>query len=339
MKNKIIAIHNDIRPGNYCHKWIEFCKNNGINYVEVNAYSDDIMNQVKDCDKFMWHFSENKYEDLLMARKVLNAIEAKGIDVYPNHQSNWHFDDKTAQKYLLEGIGAPLVESYVFYDQDTALNWAKNSKYPLVFKLKGGSGSSNVLLLKDYKSASIKIKAMFNNGIKGHSFKNYFNEKIRHFKSDKGNYKDLLKIVYRFFIRKEFDKKSFPEKGYAYFQKFIPKNDFDVRVVVIGDKCFGIKRMNRENDFRASGSGKFIYDDVDIECIKIAFDIQKKIGMLSVAFDFIYENNEPKIVEISYCFGVKGVSNCKVYWDRNLNCYKNVNIDPPIMILEEFINQ
>ena len=47
-------------------------------------------------------------------------------------------------------------------------------------------------------------------------------------------------------------------KDYVYFQKFLPNNKYDIRIVVIGDRAFGFIRYNRENDFRASGSGKRI---------------------------------------------------------------------------------
>lgn len=50
------------------------------------------------------------------------------------------------------------------------------------------------------------------------------------------------------------------QKDYVYFQKFLPNNTYDIRITVIGERCFGFIRYNRENDFRASGSGKIEYD-------------------------------------------------------------------------------
>ena len=60
---------------------------------------------------------------------------------------------------------------------------------------------------------------------------------------------------------------------------FIPQNDFDIRVIVTGNKAIAIKRMNRKNDFRASGSGYILYDknEIDIRCVKIAFEVNKKL--------------------------------------------------------------
>src|SRR5690625_3021554 len=64
-------------------------------------------------------------KDVMAARKILFALEHAGVQVFPDFRTAWHFDDKVAQKYLLEAIGAPLVPSYVFYDKEQALTWVR----------------------------------------------------------------------------------------------------------------------------------------------------------------------------------------------------------------------
>src|SRR5690606_30193963 len=98
------------------------------------------------------------------------------------------------------------------------------------------------------------------------------------------------------------------EKGYIYFQDFIPGNNHDTRVVIVGNKAFSIIRYNRKDDFRASGSGHKSYDPalIDPRCLQIAFEVSEKLGMQSCAFDFILDtNNNPLIIEISYGFVTK----------------------------------
>ena len=78
---------------------------------------------------------------------------------------------------------------------------------------------------------------------------------------------------------------------------------YDQRIIVIGDKAIGLKRMVRENDFRASGSGTFFYERelFDIECVRIAFAVSKKLKCQSLSYDFIYDKEKKlKIVEVSY---------------------------------------
>ncbi len=75
---------------------------------------------------------------------------------------------------------------------------------------------------------------------------------------------------------------------------FIPNCDHDIRVFVIGDRAVTKKRIVRDGDFRASGSGKMSWDigEEGKECVKIAFDITKRLKAQSLAFDFIKDRNE-----------------------------------------------
>src|ERR1041385_1478455 len=77
-------------------------------------------------------------------------------------------------------------------------------------------------------------------------------------------------------------------KNYVYFQKFLPGNNYDTRITVIGDRAFGFRRYTRDNDFRSSGSGRLDYDirGIDEECLRVAFEISKKMGFQSMAYDF-----------------------------------------------------
>src|SRR5690606_25942573 len=141
-----IAIHH--RPGSFSDRWIEYCKQQGIEYKIVNCYDSNIIEQLKDCDALMWHHHHGNVKDVIAADKILFALEHAGVKVFPDFKTSWHFDDKVAQKYLLEAIGAPMVPSYVFYDKKEAIEWANKTTYPKVFKLKGGAGSANVKLVR-----------------------------------------------------------------------------------------------------------------------------------------------------------------------------------------------
>jgi hypothetical protein len=85
-------------------------------------------------------------------------------------------------------------------------------------------------------------------------------ERYRKYRQGKTTLKDVIKGIIRLVYTTEYARLTDNEKGYIYFQNFIPDNDSDIRVVVVGEKAFAIKRMVRENDFRASGSGSIIYD-------------------------------------------------------------------------------
>jgi hypothetical protein len=112
------------------------------------------------------------------------------------------------------------------------------------------------------------------------------------------------------------------ECGYVYFQEYVPDNDLDTRVTIIGDRAFSFNRLNRKGDFRASGSGKLIYPEpteVDLEVVKIAFGISYQLGFQSMAYDFVTDKATGRrlLTEISYIFEAQAVRNCQGYFDGN----------------------
>jgi len=90
----------------------------------------------------------------------------------------------------------------------------------------------------------------------------------------------IFKGSIAYFSRNEYDRVTGREIGYAYFQDFIPGNDHDIRIIVIGDKAFAIKRLVRKKDFRASGSG-FVYYGKNLfkeETVRLAFEMSEKLA-------------------------------------------------------------
>ncbi len=329
-----IAIHRS--SGSFSDRWIAYCDQHSIDYKIVDGHDSDIINQVEDCDILMWHHHHGNYKDILAAKNILFALEHAGKIVFPNFKTGWHFDNKVAQKYLLESVGAPLVPSYIFYDKPTALAWARKTSYPKVFKLKGGAGSSNVSLVKSKAEAFNKINKAFGRGFSPFDRIGHLKERYRKYREGKDNFLGILKAIGHLFIETPLAKMVGRDKGYAYFQEFIPKNDYDIRVIVIGSRAFAIKRMVREDDFRASGSGKIIYDrnQIDIRCVQLAFRANEKIQSQAIAYDFVFDfGGNPLIVEISYGFLTSGYDACEGYWDNTL-AWHATQFDPQGWMIE-----
>lgn len=326
-----IAIHyNPKKPRGFTERWIDYCKIKGIDYKIVYAYDSDIIDQVKDCDAFMWHHSHASYRDVLFAKQLIYSLETAGIRCFPDFYTTWHFDDKIGQKYLLEAIGAPLVPSYVFYTKKEALDWVSKTIFPKVFKLRGGAGAANVKLAHNAKEARKLIKKAFGRGFPSFNRFGYFKERFRKWWEGKDSYVGVLKGIGRLFVSTTYGKMHGREKGYVYFQEFIPNNTYDIRVCVVGDKAFALKRLTRKGDFRASGSGNIIYDkaQIDERCVRIAFDVNKRLKTQSIAYDFVFGyNGQPFIVEISYGYAVKAYDLCEGYWTEDMQWHKGDNFD------------
>ncbi|WP_295333286.1 hypothetical protein [Flavobacterium sp.] len=337
-----IAIHDT--PGSFSSKWIAYCQEKNIDYGLVNCYDSDIMEQMKSFDVLLWHHQQSHPTDYFMAKKLLEALEFCGKLVFPNHNTGWHFDDKVAQKYLFEGLDIATPQNHVFYDLKTLRKFAKTCSYPIVWKLKGGSGSRNVKLVRS-ESELISIgKRMFGSGIREYDAIDGIKEAVRRYKLGKKKPIDILKAIVHLVYPVKYERMSGKAWGYVYLQEFIPNNDSDYRVIVIKDKAFAIKRYTRPNDFRASGSGYIEYqkENFDDELLRTSFAIADKVKTQCVAFDFVYKNEKPLLVEMSYGYRKEGYYDCEGYWDSNLNWYPGT-FNPYEWIIEDlkvaFLNQ
>lgn len=334
-----IGIH---KTGGFTPRWIEYCKKNGIDFKMVNAYDSDIVDQLKDCDAFMWHHHQANYKDVLFAKQLLFSLEKAGKVVFPNTASGTLFDDKVGEKYLLEAIGAPVVPSYVFYTKHDALAWIENTTFPKVFKLRGGAGSANVMLAHTAAEAKKLVRKAFGKGFPQYSSWSNLKERLRKYRLGQTDLKDVLKGAARFFVKPEFARMHSNEKGYVYFQDFIPNNMFDLRVIVVGNKAFGVKRMCRKNDFRASGSAmpRYSKSDIDERCVKIAFELSEEMEFQSMGYDFVFdENDNPMIVEMCYCYAVEFYDPCEGYWDKQMQWHPGQKFDFCGWMVEEVVKE
>ena len=332
-----IAIHN--RESSFSPHWIEYCKANGIDYKIVNCYSNDIVDQLKDCCAIMWHHYHASAKDIQFAKQLLYSLQMSGKIVFPDFNTDWHFNDKLGQKYLLEAIEAPLVPSYAFYEKKEALQWVKQTTFPKVFKLRGGSGSNNVRLVTQ-KNAVRFIHKAFKKGFKQYHPIANLKERIRKYRKGKTSFDDVLKGLVRIVLPTEYAHIQGNDRGYIYFQDFIPDNTHDIRVTYVFNKCFALRRRVRKGDFRASGSGMIEYDMSKIpeQALRIAFEVAKRLKLQTAAFDFVMYKGSPLIVELSYGFGYDVDQFNHGYWDDQLK-YHPGSFNPYAWMVEGIIEK
>ncbi len=334
----LLAVHE--RKGSFSDRWIEVIPKRGLNLRIVNCHGHTILEDLSGCGALLWHWNHSQPSDLLVAGHIIRAVEMKGLKVFPDTYTCWHFDDKIAQKYLLESIGAPIVGTHIFFDRQEAVEWADKTVWPQVFKLRRGAGAINVRLVRGPREAKKLIRRAFGRGFKiyGTALTDFSIKLQRAYMK-----RDLLAKALRF-PRTIMDiwgrnRLAPREKGYLYFQDFLRGNEYDTRVTVIGKRAFAFRRAVRPGDFRASGSGRIDYDlsMIDLECVRIAMKVAHKIKGQSVAFDFVYnEQREPRIVEISYCYMDDAVYNCKGHWDDRMVWHEG-HVWPQDAILDDLL--
>ena len=317
----MIAIHNNNSPVLFHFRWIDYCQKNNIPFKLVNCYATDIVHQLKDCSALMWHYHQAEPSDIVMSKSLLFSMEQSGMKVFPDFNTAWHFDDKVGQKYLLEALEIDIVKTWVFYSEQVAVDWIANTTFPKVFKLRGGAGSQNVQLIHSANEARKLTKKAFGKGFPAYDAWESIQERYRKWRLGKTDAFDVVKGFVRLVKPPRYASVIGNEMNYLYFQEFIANNDSDIRIVIVDGKAFGIKRMNRKDDFRASGSGFIIYDKdaIDERFVKVSFEYQKKLKAQCIAYDYVLDgNNQPLLIEISYGFANAGYDDCPGYWDEQL---------------------
>lgn len=315
-----VAIHKS--KWGFSADWIAYCERKNIPFKVVDCTHSDIVRELEDCEVVFWHHHHTLPSDKIFAKQLLFALEHSGKTVFPNFHTDWHFDDKLGQKYLFEALGMQLIPTRVFYSKNEAYQWIKQTKFPKVFKLRNGAGSSHVKLASTRSEARRLVDIAFGRGFESYDRLSDLSDLFGKYRLKKASFKELLKSVRRFFVSTEFARIYGKEKGYVLFQDFIPGNTFDIRIIVIADKAFGMKRMVRKNDFRASGSGLVDYNQmqIDTRCVQMAFKVTRQLNAQCGAFDFVFDaHGHPLIVEVSYGFFTKVYPG---YWDESLNWHE-----------------
>ncbi|MDA3873078.1 MAG: hypothetical protein PF795_03870 [Kiritimatiellae bacterium] len=296
----------------------------------------------KNFDAVVWSLNHENPLDMQEGRLLLYSLEQAGVKVFPNHSSCWHFDDKIAQQLLLKSIEAPIPDYSLFYRREDALNYVRSASYPLVFKLRKGAGAINVKLVRTPSEAKMFVRKMFGSGIRQHPPIEGLKRGISRSKKNREK-KDPLPVRARRAARLWVEKllRAEKERGYVFFQEFIPDQTHDTRVTVIGNRAFVYERGVRDNDFRASGSGKNNYlqeADIPVDMTDIALDISKKMGFQSMAYDFVSRPGaaEPVILEMCFTFIPDYIEKCMGYMTPD-HTWVEGHFRPERFILEDLL--
>lgn len=310
------------RMAPYSQKYCEILKENNIAYETIDSHDECFWEKIKNAElylSFLWQ-SQHLLKQQLPFINVIDKVLKKSC--FPDWNVSWHFEDKVSQYYLLQSNGFPVIKSHVFWYEENAIKWANNTGFPKIFKLKSGAGSVNVVKIKDKKQALKIISKMFKSGlangrIPGANLLSVYRNNYREWLKNEMKYQ-LSRLHLRYAPYEDWTR----QRGYVYFQDYLPDNQYDTRVTVIGDRAFGYIRYNRPNDFRSLGSGNFDVNPklVNLQCVNTAFEVSRNFGFKTMAYDFLFDQQkQPRINEMCCQFVDWMVYSCPGYWDKDLN--------------------
>lgn len=303
------VLHNGERQS-YSTRWTHLAEQYGATAVPVDAFSQDAIAQISTCDGFMWRYDPSALPRLYADRLLYAVEEGLRVPVFPSSKSRWHFEDKIGQYYFLSAAGIPIPATKVFWTRQQAEQFCDTANYPFVLKLSTGDKSANVRLVRNRDEALYYTDQLFNWGTTSLGYEPA--SKTRLFLRRLRAAGEIIKRRNPFGLTPHLEL----QYGYFFAQEFLPGNDFDMRVTVIGDRAFVFRRFNRPNDFRASGSGRIDWDPSQIgeDALRLAYRVSRQLGAQTVAVDILRRDGELVIVELTLAYASFAVRDCPGHW-------------------------
>lgn len=255
--------------GSYFLRYKRFLDYNTIPYKVIDLKRSDWIDQCKDLDILIvaYNSEPSRLNELQAKTEILEQFH--NVLCYPASKDLWSYEDKCRVFYLINEYGFMHADTFITHDYQEALSFVESAKYPLVSKIKTGSCSRGVELVKDASRAKKIVNQSFGLG------------------------------------RKALWTYSF-EKDYVYFQEFIHDASYDIRVFMVGDVIAGYRRRMKGDDFRASGVGILDRSLLPEDVIQNALAVKDKWDTTILAVDYVDTDGskQHKIIEASISFGL-----------------------------------
>lgn len=232
-------------------------------------------------------FYKDYIEDILLRLIAAGAILIPDFNLFRAHHNKAYMElYKTT--FLTEEentIKTIVFSSYKMLLKNLKLN---DIEYPVVIKTASGAGSCGVGLARNQQEL-MKIAKKF-------SYRKYRDNYATMYRT---RIMQIIKNKYRKFRKKRivFYK---PMQGKFIVQSFVKNLENDFKVLVFGEKYYVLKRLTREGDFRASGSGRFIFPNnasAIMNVLNYAELVYKRLNVPCASLDIADDGEKNYLIE------------------------------------------
>ncbi len=252
--------------------------NNAGVHTSVYEFSDIVNGSVRLTDTQVFYtFSQREN----LRRYIIDAmadLQERGNRIIPSYDLLRCHENKGYQLLFAERHG--IKDLWEIYCSSSREVRKYDIKYPVVLKTIDGSNGKGVFLARSHAELMLMIHKLEKplgiatriDLLRRKLFRQ--NERFAGYPDLDGsqNYR-----AYADYIK--------PEIPFV-LQEFVPNLTCDYRVLILGDRFYPIRRMNREGDFRASGSKRFVYDTLIPEgMLDFAMNIHHTLQNPTLALD------------------------------------------------------
>lgn len=271
---------------NYNAKAINF---SSINYDEIKNDNPIVLyTSSEDQTGFYKSFIEN----------IIFHLQDSGIRVVPNFTYLQVHNNKVAMELLRQRSDYLLIktiQSKMFGTIDELKHNIKNFSFPVVIKSAAGAMSRGVARAENTDELIEIAKRIARSRNLPH---------------------DLKELLRKLKYRKNYVRESFYRNKFI-IQNYIPNLDNDWKVLVYGNRCYALYRGNRTHDFRASGSGKFIFKkEIPPGLLDYAVGIKRYFNVPHISLDIGYDGRQFHLIEFQFLyFGTTTLEKSPFYFE------------------------
>ena len=258
-----------VREFAHAHKdYISACRDLGVPYKILDLSRPNWINEIRNsgCDAFLVYPScELSVWKRMYDERVRVMVEDLGKIVYPSYNELWFYESKRRMCYWLQAHDLPHPKTWIFYDCDDAIEFARNVELPIVFKSDFGSAASGVRIFHSRPRLMQYIKRCFTKGV----------------------------------TRKEEDPRD-RSWGSVLLQEYLPDAK-EWRMIRIGDSYFGHQKVQK-GDFH-SGSGLTAWENPRHELLDLVRETTDKGEFRSMCLDIFEQGGKYFVNELQTYFG------------------------------------
>lgn len=142
---------------------------------------------------------------------------------------------------------------------------------------------------------------------------------------------DAIKDQIKPYIRQNYAHRSNHRKKFV-LQNFVSNLNHDYKILVYGQKYYVLRRMNRKNDFRASGSGIFQWvEEVPAELMRFAEAVFHSFDVPFISMDIGFDGQKCFLFEMQFIsFGQTTLIKSHWYFTRIDQNWVRVDEEPDL---------
>jgi hypothetical protein len=268
--------------------------------VEILEYSVLAkQSYIIDNDAIYWTGSHQNIDVKQYINDILIARFINRDNLVPRLETVISHENKGMQGMLAAELGINLISQDYHCTTTVPNNYLSET---VVFKSLGGAGSVGVSLAKNKIQYQQKIRM---NLLLNTTFLNI---------------KEMSKNVIRRLLKRNSQANYLRKNAKFVSQLFVKELSYDYKVLVLGEHAYFLKRNVRKNDFRASGSGQFEFEEnINPKLIKFAFECKDKLNVPYCSIDLIeYGQGEIGLIEFQTVhFGPYTLLESDCYYGRD----------------------